>query len=192
MPYKCTKAKIPRKFDKRVKLTEDDKHNIREMYRQGETVRGVARIFEGKCSRRMVQFVLFPERAEVAKQNFKRWRKENPPKTEDINRYMRVHRKHKVKLHVSGVLKFPFYCRVFYRKTDFKTSKRFVFATIKEAKRTGTYHALRGRYCQVGELEGHVIAGPYSQEKMLLEYGLQNKGRKYWAERYAKKKETKK
>lgn len=30
-------------------------------------VREIARIFEGKCSRRMIQFVIFPERLEVVK-----------------------------------------------------------------------------------------------------------------------------
>lgn len=188
MPYKCQSAKVPRKFDRRVKLTEEDKYNMREMYRQGETVRGIARIFEGKCSRRMVQFVLFPERADVAKENFKRWRKENPITKEAWRGYMKGHRHYKVKLQKSGVLAFPFYCRVFYRKSDFKKSTRFNHATMAEAKHQASRAALRGCYAVAGKLEGHLIAGPYSQEKVMAEYGLQNKKHKYWAERYAIKK----
>ena len=51
--------------------------------------------------------------------------------------------------------------------------------------------ALRGCYAVAGELEGHPIAGPYSQELRGVEYGLKNRTRRYWAERYAAKKEGK-
>lgn len=186
MPYKCQKAAIPRRYDRRIKLSEDERQEIIYLYKiEGQPIRAIARTFEGKCSRRMVQFILFPERAETAKQNLKRWRKANPLDKKTWAGYMRGHRQYKVKLHVSGVLKFPFFCRIFYRKTDFETSRRFVFATLKEAKVAGYRAAMRGCYAKTGELEAHPIAGPYSQEKTILEYGLQNKGRKYWAERYA-------
>ena len=189
MGYKCATAKIPRRFDRRVKLTDEDKEAIRGLYYQlGAGIREIAREYEGKCSRRMIQFILFPERAEVAKQNFKKWRKENPMKKEDWRAYMKGHRHYKVKLQKSGVLAFPFYCRVFYRKSDFKKSSRFVYATIKEAKKQASKAALRGCYAVAGRLESHPIAGPHSQEKMLAEYGLQNKSRKYWPEYYAKRK----
>jgi hypothetical protein len=192
MSYKCEHAKIPRRFDRRVKLTEDDKQNIISLYTvNGWGVREIARWYEGKCSRRLIQFILFPERAEVARENFKRWRKENPIKKEVWRRDMKEHRRYKVKLQASGVLAFPFYCRVFYRKSDFKKSTRFCHATLREAKQQASKAALRGCYAIAGKLEGHPIAGPYSQEVKAIEYGLKNKTRRYWAERYASKKESK-
>jgi hypothetical protein len=192
MPYKCTKAKIPRKFDRRVKLTEDDKQNIISLYTvNGWGIREIARWYEGKCSRRLIQFILFPERADVARENFKKWRKANPIKKEDWRRDMKGHRSYKVKLQVSGVLAFPFYCRAFYRKSDFKKSTRFCHATLREAKQQASKAALRGCYAVAGKLEGHPIAGPYSQEVKVAEYGLKNRTRRYWAERYAIKKEAK-
>ena len=192
MPYKCQHAKIPRRFDRRVKLTEDERQEIIYLYKiEGQTIRAIARTFEGKCSRRMIQFILFPERADVARENFKKWRKANPVKKEDWRRDMKGHRNYKVKLQASGVLMFPFYCRVFYRKSDFKKSTRFCHATLREAKQQASKAALRGCYAVAGELEGHPIAGPYSQELRGVEYGLKNRTRRYWADRYAAKKEYK-
>lgn len=191
MPYKCQHAKIPRKFDRRVKLTEDERQEIIYLYKVGgQPIRAIARTFKGKCSRRLIQFILFPERADVARENFKKWRAANPVDKAEWRQAMKGHRRYKVKLQASGVLSFPFYCRVFYRKSDFKKSTRFCHATLREAKQQASKAALRGCYAVAGKLESHPIAGPYSQEVKATEYGLKNRTRRYWAERYAKKKET--
>lgn len=185
MPYKCRTTIIPRRFDRRVKLTTDEREEIKYLYNvEGQPIRAIARTFKGKCSRRMIQFILFPERADTAKINLKRRRKENPPTKAEMRKYAKSHRRYKAKLHVSGVLKFPFYCRIFYRKSDFKKSRRFIFGSMKEAKGAGARAARRGCWAQVGTLEHHPIAGMYSQEREITEYGVQNKGRRYWAERY--------
>ena len=192
MPYKCQHAKIPRRFDRRVKLTEDERQEIIYLYKiEGQPIRAIARTFEGKGSRRMSQFILFPERADVARENFHKGRKANPVKKENWRRDMKGHRRYKVKLQASGVLVFPFYCRVFYRKSDFKKSTRFCHATLREAKQQASKAALRGCYAVAGKLEAHPIAGPHSQEAKVMEYGLKNRARRYWAERYAEKKERK-
>jgi hypothetical protein len=192
MPYKNRLANIPRAFDKRFKLSIDERREIIYLYKSGRwTIRGIARMFEGKCSRRMIQFILFPERLEVVKVNYKKWRKDNPLSKTELNKYAQTHRKYKVKLQASKVLVFPFYCRVHYRKSDFKKSARFCHATLKEARAQGARAALRGCWAAVGELEAHPIAGPFSQEVVKLEYGLKNKSRRYWAERYAAKKRAK-
>lgn len=62
MPYTSEKIKLPRTLDRRVKLTEEDKENITTRYNNGEGIRAIARAYESLCSRRMIQFVLFPER----------------------------------------------------------------------------------------------------------------------------------
>lgn len=69
-------ARIGPKNDGRRKITEEDKDYMRQLHKQGEPVREIARIFEGLCSRRMIQFVLFPERLERVKKRaieVKRW-----------------------------------------------------------------------------------------------------------------------
>jgi len=47
-------------FDKRRKLTDGDKAEIKEWYRDGTSIRTIAKA-KG-VSRRLIQFVLFPER----------------------------------------------------------------------------------------------------------------------------------
>jgi hypothetical protein len=101
MPYKSEKKGllIPKELDRRCKLTEEDKENIREMYYNGCFIREIARHYEGICSRRLIQFVLFPERAEKVKQQYKERggsvlyydRKRH-------NKAMREHRRHKYNL----------------------------------------------------------------------------------------------
>jgi hypothetical protein len=62
-PYDIIQAKkLPRQYDRRVKLLDSDKEHITALYRSGMGVRAIAREYEAKCSRRLIQFVLFPER----------------------------------------------------------------------------------------------------------------------------------
>jgi len=75
MPYKFEtkgkRIKLPREADRRVKLTDAERADIRERYKAGEGVRSIARAYEGQCSRRMIQFVLFPERMAINAQHYK-------------------------------------------------------------------------------------------------------------------------
>lgn len=75
MPYAHTRKKIPRKLDRRVKASEEDKDMIKEKYRNGETIRAIARSFRNKFTRRVVQYVLFPERYAMLLANSKKRRK---------------------------------------------------------------------------------------------------------------------
>lgn len=64
MPYKCATIKLPKEKDRRRKLTDTDKENIKTMYRfENLPIREIARRFAMKCCRRTIQFVLFPDRA---------------------------------------------------------------------------------------------------------------------------------
>lgn len=78
MPYKyqIEKLKIPRSLDRRVRLTDQDKISIIFHWKQGEGIRAIARDYEGICSRRLIQFVIFPERYQKARETFKENRKD--------------------------------------------------------------------------------------------------------------------
>lgn len=77
MPYLHTQKKIPQNLDRRVHLSDEDKQIIRTRYKQGEAIRAIARDYEGQASRRLVQFVIFPERLEGARVRFQKWQKEH-------------------------------------------------------------------------------------------------------------------
>ncbi len=63
-PYtKAQKIRLPAKLDRRIKLTLEDRADIKRLYFQEKnSIREIARTFENKCTRRMIQFILFPER----------------------------------------------------------------------------------------------------------------------------------
>ena len=66
MPFKSDKIKLPEKFDRRVKLTQEDKSEICFLkYSENLSQRQLARLFG--VSRRTIQFVLYPEKLEENK-----------------------------------------------------------------------------------------------------------------------------
>ncbi len=59
MPYKSEQIKIAgSKYDRRVKLTEQDREDIKNL--TGMSIRGIARMYG--VDKRLIQFILFPER----------------------------------------------------------------------------------------------------------------------------------
>lgn len=52
--------------DARIRLTETDKAQIRARHAAGESIRAIARAYARRCSRRLVQFVCYPDRLEAA------------------------------------------------------------------------------------------------------------------------------
>jgi len=62
MPYKTEKLKIPRSLDYRVKVSEAEKLEIKNLFKEGLPIREIARRFEKVCSRRTIQYLIFPER----------------------------------------------------------------------------------------------------------------------------------
>ncbi|MCR4323039.1 MAG: helix-turn-helix domain-containing protein [Candidatus Azambacteria bacterium] len=96
MPYKFTtnKIKLPREADRRVKLTSDDKARIALLHDQGLSQRAIARAVG--CSRRMVVFILYPERLAHAKALYKDRRKDGRYYDRKKNtEATRKHRRHK-------------------------------------------------------------------------------------------------
>ena len=57
---------IPKEFDRRIKLTDEDKANIISFHSKGISQRALARYFN--VSRRLISFVLFPDRLVINKQ----------------------------------------------------------------------------------------------------------------------------
>ena len=106
MPYAHRKKRIPRKYDRRIKLTDEHKKTIRELWHKGVPIRQIAREFEGICSRRMIQFVIFPDRAEKARQGFKERKAEGryKPTKEEWAKTQREHRRYKQSLSKKGLL----------------------------------------------------------------------------------------
>ena len=106
MPYKHIKFKIPKNLDRRRKLTDDDRQNIKNMYFEDHLlIREIARYYEKLCSRRLIQFVLFPERAELQakhhKENAKDGRYYNKDKWRE---QMKRHRQYKQVLYLKNKL----------------------------------------------------------------------------------------
>lgn len=67
----CQKTKLKGLKDRRRALTEKDKGKIREMKKEGFAIREIARQYKAKCSRRLIQFILYPERAERNAEHYK-------------------------------------------------------------------------------------------------------------------------
>jgi len=100
MPYKSEKIKIAGgKYDRRIKLTHEDKEDIKEL--TGMSIRGIARLYG--VDKRLIQFILFPERYEKNK----RLRKERGGSkiyydSVKHTNAIRKHRRHKQNLFVLG------------------------------------------------------------------------------------------
>lgn len=59
---------IPKQLKLTTKYTDDDRSYVYSLYETGMGIREISRTIP--MSRRMVQFILFPERALLAKKNF--------------------------------------------------------------------------------------------------------------------------
>ena len=100
MPYKCEKIPIAgTKYDRRIKITPTDKKEIKILYQNEMAIRAIARKFG--VDKRLIQFILFPERQIKAKlnrdwkryYNKEKWRKD-----------MKEHRAYKYSLYKKGLI----------------------------------------------------------------------------------------
>lgn len=113
MPNKIDHKKLPRRLDKRVKLTEEDRYRIKVLhFEAGMTIRDVARQFADKCTRRAIQFVLFPERYERVKENNKARQPWKAYSTKYRTEATRRHRQRKAKLRAVGSLTLDYWAKV--------------------------------------------------------------------------------
>ena len=106
MPYISEKILLNKKFglDNRVKITDGEKQEIQKLYKAKWAIRKIAREYP-HISRRSIQFILYPERAEKVVERaieVKRWEKYN--KKEYHTPIMRKYRHHQQKLYLEGKL----------------------------------------------------------------------------------------
>lgn len=105
MPYKSEKVAINNpKLDKRVKLSDADRENIKSDYKSGDiSIRGLERKYG--VSRRLIQFILFPERAEKAKKDYAERRKDGRYYDKDKHtKAVREHRNYKNELYKNDLI----------------------------------------------------------------------------------------
>ena len=101
MPYKSDKIKQTPNKDRRRKLTDDQKEEIKRIYATGVCgMRPLAKQFG--VSRATIQIIVNPARAEAVKQCIKEhWRDYRPTK-EEWAKTVREHRHYKHELYVKG------------------------------------------------------------------------------------------
>lgn len=105
MPFKSESIKLPKQYDRRIKLTDKQRDEIKEKYASGVySQRALAR--EYNVSRRLISFVLNPEKYETAKEQFKERRKDGryEPDKASRNQIQREHRGYKQRLFKEGKL----------------------------------------------------------------------------------------
>ena len=106
MPYKSSKIKLSRSQDRRIKLTDEQREEIKHKYATGlYSQRALAR--EYNVSRRLITFVLDDEKYQKAKEQFKERRADGryKPTKKEWAAIMREHRKYKEDLYRKGELK---------------------------------------------------------------------------------------
>lgn len=105
MPRKSDSIPINNpKLDKRVKLTDEDRNSIRAEYETGTiSINGLSRKYN--VNKRLIQFILFPERQERAKQLFAERQKDGRYYDKEKHRKsIKKHRDHKKELYGKGLL----------------------------------------------------------------------------------------
>lgn len=103
MPYKSEKIKLTEKQDRRKKLTEEQKEEIKDLYATGNfSLNNLAGMFG--VSKKTILLTVNPDSAERAKQyrkdNWQQWQR----KGEEWNAIQREHRKYKHDLYINGEL----------------------------------------------------------------------------------------
>ena len=106
MPYKSEKIKLPKELDRRFKLTDEQREEIKYKYKTGlYSQRKLAE--EYGVSRRLIQFILDPQKQERNRELFKENRKDGRYKQskEEWAKTVREHRRYKQTLYKQGKLK---------------------------------------------------------------------------------------
>lgn len=105
MPYKSEKMKLTRDQDRRIKLTDAQREEIRQKYASGlYSQRALAK--EYNVSRRTIQFTVDADKYARAREQFKQRRKDGryKPSKEEWAETVREHRRYKQRLYVNGKL----------------------------------------------------------------------------------------
>ena len=101
MPYKSEKIKLPPTKDRRRKLTDEQKEEIRLIYAEGKVgTRPLAKQFG--VSRSLIQIIVNPDIAERKKQRIKEHWRDYRPSKEEWAETMKEHRHYKQDLFLKG------------------------------------------------------------------------------------------
>lgn len=101
MPYKSEKIKLPQTKDRRRKLTDEQKEEIRLIYAEGKVgTRPLAKQFG--VSRSLIQVIVNPDIAEKKKQRIKEHWRDYRPSKEEWAKTMKEHRHYKQDLYLKG------------------------------------------------------------------------------------------
>lgn len=104
MPYKSEKIKLNPSQDRRRKLTEEQKEEIRRIYKTGVCgMRPLAKQFG--VSRSLIQVIVNPNIAEAKRQRMKEHWRDYRPSKEKWAETIKEHRRYKQALYVKGELK---------------------------------------------------------------------------------------
>ena len=104
MPYKSEKIKLKGLQDRRKRLTDEQREEIKELYRTGcYSLNNLAKRFE--VSKKTILLIVNENSAERAKQYRKEHWKEWQRTGEEWNETVRKHRKYKQELYKQGELK---------------------------------------------------------------------------------------
>ena len=104
MPYKSETIKLAPTQDRRRKLTDEQKEEIKRLYERGLVgQRPLAKQFG--VSRSTIQIIVNPNIAEAKKQRIKEHWQDYRPTKEEWAATMREHRHYKQELYVKGELK---------------------------------------------------------------------------------------
>lgn len=104
MPYKSEKIRLPPTKDRRRKLTDDQKEQIRRIYETGVCgTRPLAKQFG--VSRSLIQIIVNPDIAEKKRQRIKEHWRDYRPSKEEWAKTIKEHRHYKQNLYLKGELK---------------------------------------------------------------------------------------
>lgn len=103
MPYKSERIKLTPNQDRRRKLTDEQKEEIKKLYATGLVgQRPLAKQFG--VSRSLIQVIVNPEIAEKKKQRIKEHWRDYRPSKEEWAETIRKHRHYKQELYLKGEL----------------------------------------------------------------------------------------
>ena len=106
MPFKSEKIKLPKELDRRRKLSDEQREEIKEKYATGlYSQRALAR--EYNVSRRLISFIVDEEKAKRNAELLKKRKADGryKPTKEEWAEIQREHRRYKQELYIKGKLK---------------------------------------------------------------------------------------
>lgn len=106
MPYKSEKIKLAKEQDRRIKLNDEQRIEIKNKYATGlYSQRTLAK--EYNVSRRLITFILDEEKAKIAAEQLKARKADGryKPTKEEWAETMKKHRRYKQELYLQGKLK---------------------------------------------------------------------------------------